>query len=80
MVEGPFSMGKNPMLDAFLYDRGLVAADLGYNSDILEAGESVVHEETLGKMGVEGCKIVVLSWDAWGSSGAGVEYLSIDPL
>ncbi len=80
MAEGPFSVGKNPVLDPFLYDRGPVVANLGYNSDVFEAGKSVVYEEMLAEMGVEGGEIIILSWDAWGSSGAGVEYFSVDPL
>ncbi len=76
----PFSVGEDLMLDPFLYDRGPVLADLGYNPDVFEAGESVVYEETLGQMGVEGGEVIVLSWDARGSSRAGMEYFSIDPL
>ncbi len=42
-VEGSFSTGKDLTLDSFLYYRGTVAADLGYDPNVFEAGESIVH-------------------------------------
>ena len=48
VVEGSFSVGEDPTLDAFLYDRGPVSANFGYNPDVLKASESIVYKETLG--------------------------------
>ena len=67
MVESSFGMGKSPALDAFLDYRGMVSADFGYDTDVLESGEGVVYEEMLGEMGVEGGEVIVLARDAGGS-------------
>ncbi len=34
-MESAFSMGNIPMLDGFLHNRGAVATDFGYYTDVL---------------------------------------------
>ncbi len=43
VVEGFFCIGKNPMLETFLNDRGAVMADFGYNTNIFKTGEGIVY-------------------------------------
>jgi len=80
VAKGAFSVGKVPMLDGFLYHRGMVMADLGYHTDVFKAGEGIVYQETLGKVGVETGEVVVFSRDSRGSSWAGMEDFPVNPL
>jgi len=80
VTKGAFSMGDILALDRFLHNGGTVVADLGYYADILEASESVVYQEMLGKVGVEAGEVVVLSRDSGGSTGAGMKDFSINPF
>ncbi len=43
VAEGSFSAGKDMTLNPFLYDRGMVTADLGYDTDVFEASKSIVY-------------------------------------
>ena len=80
MAKGGLSAGDIPMLEGFLYHRGTVVTDFGYDTYVFEAGEGVVYEEMLGKVGMEGGEIIVLSRNAGGSSRVSMEDFSIDPL
>jgi len=55
-------------------------ADFGYDADVFEAGEGIVYQEMLGKVGVEAGEVVVFLRDSRDSSGAGMEDFSIAPL
>ncbi len=43
VAEGSFSTGKDTMLNPFLYDRGMIAADLGYDADVFKSSKSIVY-------------------------------------
>ncbi len=42
-AKGGLCMGNVLALDGFLYYRGMVPANLGYNPDVLKAGDRVIH-------------------------------------
>ncbi len=69
-------MALNPFFDG----GGAIVADFGDYADVFKSGEGVVHEETLGEMGVEAGEVIVLTRDSGGGCGSSVEDLSIDPF
>jgi len=73
-------MGDILVLDGFLHYGGAVLADLSYDTDIFEASEGIVHQETLGKAGVEAGEVVVLSRNSRGSTRVHMEDLTINPF
>ena len=68
------------MLEAFLYDRGPVVADLSDYTDVFKSSKHIVYQETLGEVGVKGGEVVILARDTGGSCRPGVEDFSIYPL
>jgi len=58
----------------------MVVADLSYNTDVFQAGESIIDKEVLSQIRVECGEIVISSRDARGISGVGMKGLPIDPL
>ncbi len=73
-------MGEVLTLKTFLYDRGMIVADFGNDTDIFEASERVVYQKMLSKMRMEGGEVIVLARDTRGSCRPSMEDFSVYPL
>jgi len=61
VVKSGLSIDDILALDGFLHYGGMVVADFGYDTDILEAGESIIYQETLVEAGMEASEVVVFA-------------------